>query len=104
MLAQISVMESEYVGNRLKELLEEESKIRSEESRIVDEQKCIRNELSSINNCDDLLSGVERLEMFDENVIEMLVSRVLVINSNEVEISLKSGEKIVTEVLRTKGQ
>lgn len=102
LLTQISVMDSEYVGNRLKELQEAESKIRLEESRIVDEQKCIRNELGSLNNCDDLLSGVEQLEMFDESIIEMLVSRVLVINSDVIEISLKSEEKIVTKVLGTK--
>lgn len=95
-------MESEYVGDRLKDLQEKEAKIRLEESRIVDEQKCIRNELGSLNNCDDLLSGVEQLEMFDESIIEMLVSRVLVINSDVIEISLKSEEKIVTKVLGTK--
>ena len=98
LLADISAIPADVLGNELKLLHTEEQELKDELDELNSKRDLGRHDLYRINAARELTHDIEALGEFDNDLVRQVVERVVVKGADRVVVEFCGGESVVSRV------
>ena len=98
MLADISAVPADVLGNKLKLLHTEEQELRTELDELNRKHDSGRHDMYRLKAARELTHGIEALGEFDNDLVRQLVEEITVKSADRVVVRFCGGEKVMVRV------